>query len=175
MKPQKAALRIFDAALRAADPEKAVLQNVSVEDGTLLIGRKRYELSRYERIFVVGAGKASASMAKAIEKLLGKRIKSGLINVKYGHTAKLRRIELNECGHPVPDEAGEKGAERIEHIVRKAGAGDLLICLISGAGLPNDMLDPLSAFLTGFIRHGMSAFVQFNTAKLRRMSILDVD
>ena len=60
-------------------------------------------------IYVVGAGKAGASMARAAERVLGRRITAGLINVKYGHLAKLRRIELNECGHPVPDERGRGG------------------------------------------------------------------
>ncbi len=132
MKPEKAALQIFDAALRAADPEEAVLRHVQVENGILMVGRRRYDLSKFEHVFVIGAGKASASMARPIEKLLGKRIKRGSINVKYGHTAKLKRIELNECGHPVPDEAGLEGAERIEAIVRNAGPADLVICLISG-------------------------------------------
>ena len=83
-------------------------------------------------MFVVGAGKAGAAMAQAIERLLGRRIDAGLINVKYGHLAKLRRIELNECGHPVPDAAGVRGAERIAAIADGAGSEDLVICLISG-------------------------------------------
>lgn len=132
MKPERAARRIFDAALRAADPEEAVLRHVKVEKDVLIVGRRRYPLSRFQRIYVVGAGKASAAMARAVEKLLGKRISQGLINVKYGHTAKLRRIELNESGHPVPDEAGVRGARRIEAIARSAGPGDLVLCLISG-------------------------------------------
>ena len=62
-------------------------------------------------------------MAQAAERVLGRRIAAGLINVKYGHTAKLRRIELNECGHPVPDERGVAGAERIAQIAAGAGEG----------------------------------------------------
>jgi hydroxypyruvate reductase len=71
-------------------------------------------------------------MAQAVEKILGKRITSGLINVKHGHTVKLSRIEQNECGHPVPDESGVRGAQRIAAIARDATAKDLVICLISG-------------------------------------------
>ncbi len=71
-------------------------------------------------------------MGQAVERLLGGRIRGGLINVKHGHTAKLRRVELNECGHPIPDHAGELGAQRIAGIARQAGADDLVICLISG-------------------------------------------
>jgi hydroxypyruvate reductase len=95
---------------------------------------KRRNVDRYDNVYVVGAGKAGASMAQAAERVLGKRITTGLINVKYGHTAKLRRIELNECGHPVPDEAGVNGAARIAAIAESAGANDLVLCLISGGG-----------------------------------------
>ena len=115
------AARIFRAALAAADPGAAVERHLS---------RPGYE--RYRNIYVVGAGKAGASMARAAERVLGRRIAAGLVNVKDGHLAKVRRIELNECGHPVPDERGVAGAGRIAEIARAAGRGDLLLCLISG-------------------------------------------
>jgi hydroxypyruvate reductase len=73
-------------------------------------------------------------MALAVERILGKRITSGLINVKHGHLAKLKRIKLNECGHPVPDESGVTGARRIAQIAEQAGEGDLILCLVSGGG-----------------------------------------
>lgn len=126
------ALAIFRAALEAADPVKAVLRHVRANGETLVAGKRRYPLGSFEHIWVIGAGKASARMAVALERLLGKRLTGGLINVKYGHTAKLRRIELNECGHPLPDAAGVRGAERIAEIARQAGERDLVICLISG-------------------------------------------
>ena len=62
-------------------------------------------------------------MAQAAERVLGRRITAGLVNVKYGHTARLRRIELNECGHPVPDERGDATArERIAELAAHARA-----------------------------------------------------
>jgi hydroxypyruvate reductase len=118
---RKHARTIFQAALSAADPAGAVERHL-----------KRRDFSRFRDIYVVGAGKAGASMAQAAERVLGRRIAAGLLNVKYGHTAKLRRIELNECGHPVPDENGVAGAERIARIAAGAGKDDLVICLISG-------------------------------------------
>jgi glycerate 2-kinase len=129
---KKQALSIFHAAIQAADPVEAVLRHVRNHEGSLEVAGRRYRLDRYERIFVIGAGKAGAAMAKAIERLLGKRITGGLVNVKYGHTAKLRRIELNPCGHPEPDEAGERGAARIAAIAEQAGERDLIVCVISG-------------------------------------------
>ena len=131
---RKQALAIFNAAIRAADPVEAVVRHFQVRDGTLYVAGRRYPLSRFDRIFVVGAGKASASMAKAVERALGARISSGLINVKYGHTDKLKRIELNECGHPKPDEAGVRGAARIAAIAQQAGERDLVIAVMSGGG-----------------------------------------
>jgi hydroxypyruvate reductase len=118
---RKHARTIFQAALSAADPAGAVERYL-----------KRRDFSRFRDIYVVGAGKAGASMAQAAERVLGRRIAAGLLNVKYGYTAKLRRIELNECGHPVPDENGVAGAERIAGIAAGAGKDDLVICLISG-------------------------------------------
>ena len=128
----KDALRIFRAALRAAAPADAVLRHVRLQGNVLKAGQKRYRLNAFRNFYVVGAGKAGAAMARAIEQLLGRRIRSGLINVKYGHTGRLRRIELNECGHPLPDHQGELGAQRIAEIASQAGADDLVICLISG-------------------------------------------
>jgi glycerate 2-kinase len=120
-KLRRQALAIFKAALRAANPAEAVARALARED-----------LTRYRHIYVVGAGKAGAAMARAAERMLGRRITRGLLNVKYGHVVPLRRIELNECGHPVPDQAGVEGARRIADIAACAGAEDLLLCLISG-------------------------------------------
>jgi glycerate 2-kinase len=121
MNLRRDALSIFRAALKAADPGEAVARYL-----------KRLDASRFRHIYVIGAGKAGASMAQAAERVLERRITAGLINVKDGHTAKLRRIELNECGHPVPDERGVAGAERIAAIAELAGKDDLVVCLISG-------------------------------------------
>jgi glycerate 2-kinase len=126
------ALAIFRAALRAADPVEAIRRHVRVEGDILVAGRTRYRLDRYRNVWVIGAGKASATMAAGVEKLLGKRVTGGLINTKYEHRAKLKRIELNECGHPVPDDAGVRGARRIAEIARDADARDLVVCLVSG-------------------------------------------
>ena len=115
------AAAIFRAALAAADPAAAVARH--------LTGRK---FESFRNIYVIGAGKAGAPMASAAERALGKHLAEGYINVKDGHLAKLRRIELNQCGHPVPDARGVAGAERIAEIAAAAGREDLVLCLISG-------------------------------------------
>lgn len=129
---RKPALAILKAALKAADPVEAVLRHVSVTNGIMRAGGQRYKLSAFKNIYVVGAGKACAAMAVAIERLLGKQITEGFLNVKYGHLAKLRWIQLNECGHPVPDENGMRGAQEIGRIAAKATRDDLVLFLVSG-------------------------------------------
>jgi len=116
------ARQILKAALRAADPSAAV--------EAILTRRK--DLNRYERIFVVGAGKATGTMARSAERVLGKRISAGSINVKDGDPVKLRRIEVHPASHPIPDERGVAGAKRIAEICAEAGERDLVICLLSG-------------------------------------------
>ena len=98
MNLRKDARAILKAALAAADPTAAVTAAL----------QKRRDLDAYERIFVVGAGKAGGTMARAAEKVLGKRIFAGCVNVKAGDLAKTKRIELRPCGHPVPDEHSPK-------------------------------------------------------------------
>jgi len=93
---------------------------------------KRIDFSRFRNIYVVGAGKAGVSMARAAERVIGRRITAGFLNVKDAGGAKLRRIELHECGHPLPDSHGVVGAQRIAEIAEAAGREDLVLCLISG-------------------------------------------
>ncbi len=123
---------IFRAALRAADPVEAVRRHLRVQRDTLVAGSQRYRLNRIQNIYVLGAGKAGAPMAAAVERVLGGRLTAGLVNVKYGHLVPLKRVQLNECGHPVPDLNGVHGAQRIAELATRAGERDLVICLISG-------------------------------------------
>jgi hydroxypyruvate reductase len=129
---RKHAMAIFRAALAAADPSAAVREALAA----------RRDPDRYRRVFVIGAGKAAGTMARAAEKALGKRIAAGCINVKDGDPAKLKRIEVRACGHPVPDERGVAGARRILDLCNEARADDLVVCLISGGA---SALTPLPA------------------------------
>ncbi len=121
-KLRRDARAIFKAAVAAANP-------ASMVEATL---RNRRDLHRYERIFVTGGGKASGTMARAAEKILGRKITAGCVAVKDGDPAKCRRIELRPCGHPVPDERGVAAAKRIEELCAEAGENDLVLCLLSG-------------------------------------------
>ena len=125
---------IFRTALDAADPMACVRRNLVLSGETLIVGGEEYDLSEVDRILVVGAGKATATMAKATEEVLGDRIDQGAINTKYDHGLPLRRIKTVECGHPIPDEAGVRGAAEILDLVAGADERTLVLCLMSGGG-----------------------------------------
>ncbi|MEW6704139.1 MAG: glycerate kinase [Pseudomonadota bacterium] len=86
------------------------------------------------RVVVVGAGKAAAAMAAAVEAQWPERELSGLVITRYGHGVPCRRIEVVEAGHPLPDAAGAQAAQRIVQAVSGLREQDLVLCLISGGG-----------------------------------------
>jgi len=127
-------LAILRAALQAADPAEAIRRALVLRGNVLHVGTRSYDLRTSEHIYVVGAGKASAAMAVALEDILGERITAGWINVKDGYTAPTRRITIHEAGHPLPDARSVAGSAQIAALVRQAGEKDLVIALISGGG-----------------------------------------
>ncbi len=130
------ALNAIEKAFNTADPRSLIRSKVNLSEDTLRINGKDFNLSVFQRIFVVGGGKASGSMAEALEEILGDRIEDGLIVVPKG-TAKLyktERIRFHEGSHPIPDESSVEGARRILEIAERAEEDDLVICLISGGG-----------------------------------------
>ena len=133
-KMREHALKIFQAGLQAVDPVEAIKCHTRKDKDFLFIGSRKFSLNKYDRIIVVGAGKAVAAMAKAVEDLLANRISDGVIVVKDAHGLPLKKIKVCEASHPVPDERGVKGTEKILSLIAKAGERDLVICLISGGG-----------------------------------------
>ncbi len=123
---------LFSAAITAADPAYAIQQQLTRQGDDLVVGSWRHNIARCKRLVVIGAGKASARMASAVEKLLGDRIDAGVVVVKYGHTEKLKHIRQYEAAHPVPDEAGVAAVAELEQIVSGLGADDLVIACWSG-------------------------------------------
>ena len=118
--------------LDAVDARKAVGRVISRNGEELVIGRRRYDLRRYDRVVVLGAGKATASMAQAIEQRLGSRLQGGFVVVKHGHVVPTRQIVVAEAGHPVPDRSGRRAADRFCDMAVELGRRDLLIVLLSG-------------------------------------------
>lgn len=128
------ARQIFEAGLQAVDPMQAIGRHVTLANSVLQIGNMHLDLKDLDNIWVVGAGKAAAPMARALEDLIADRITDGVIVVKDGHSLPLKKIKIREASHPVPDERGVRGTEEILALVEKAAESDLVICLISGGG-----------------------------------------
>ncbi|HXA99298.1 MAG TPA: glycerate kinase [Steroidobacteraceae bacterium] len=118
--PQKVLLRrMFDAAIASAQPALCIPPHLpAVPRG---------------RLVVVGAGKAAAAMARAVEDNWPGPL-SGVVVTRYGYAVPCNHIEVLEAAHPVPDAAGLLGAQRVLEAVRGLGADDLVLCLISGGG-----------------------------------------
>ena len=116
---------MFDAAVASAQPAQGVPPHLPTPA----------ELGR-GRLIVVGAGKASAAMARAVEDHWTgpPEALSGLVVTRYGHAEACRRIEVVEAAHPVPDAAGEAAARRLLAMVQGLTPDDLVLCLISGGG-----------------------------------------
>jgi glycerate 2-kinase len=111
--------RMFDAAVAAASPELCVPKHLPAPPTG--------------RTVVVGAGKAAAAMAAAVEASWSSPL-AGLVVTRYGHSVPCRHIEVIEAAHPVPDAAGHGAARRILDQVRGLTPDDLVLCLLSGGG-----------------------------------------
>jgi len=128
--PDQLLRRLFEAALAAADPAQAVPRALQ----QLRLAAPR------GRAVVVGAGKAAAAMARAVEACWAEATGGdpaaleGLVVTRYGHAVPCKHIEVIEAAHPVPDAAGRSAAARILETAQGLGADDLLLCLISGGG-----------------------------------------
>jgi glycerate 2-kinase len=129
------AARIWGAALRAVDPVAAVRRCFRRRGHEVEAGGKRFVLSPSDRVWVIGAGKAAAPMARALETILGRRLSGGIVVTKYGHTLPPGRVTQLEAGHPLPDENGIAGSDAIEGFIRNnVSPRDLVCCVLSGGG-----------------------------------------
>ncbi len=138
--------RLFDAAVDAARPELVVPRHLPAPPAG--------------RAIVVGAGKAAAAMAKAVEDRWPGPL-AGLVVTRYGFGVPCRHIEIVEAAHPVPDAKGRVAAQRIFDLVRSAGPRDLVICLMSGGAsallslpAPGLTLDDKQAVTRALLRSG---------------------
>jgi glycerate 2-kinase len=127
---RQAARQIWDAALQRANPSACIRNVMSVGDGVLSVSGRDYPLGG--RLFVIGAGKASARMAQVVEEILDDEITGGLVVTKYGHTLPVHRIEIVEAGHPIPDVAGVSAVERTRDMLSDLVPDDIVVCLVSG-------------------------------------------
>jgi glycerate 2-kinase len=119
--PRDAVRAIWDAALAAGDVGPLVRRHLHLDH-------------RHTRVFLLGAGKASGAMAVAAEQIAGDRVAGGFVVVKDGYDRHLRRVEIAEAGHPVPDARGLAASARLLEVARSAREGDLVLFLVSGGG-----------------------------------------
>ncbi len=132
---KRIALDIIECALKAIDPYYIIKKKVFVDNNVLTVGQLKYDLSKIQNIYVVGAGKGTLRMAEALEDILGDIIKQGIIiekRVKGHKNYSLKTIEIVEAGHPLPDERGAKGAEKVVKVAKRAQYGDLVFVCIAG-------------------------------------------
>jgi glycerate 2-kinase len=129
-----AAEQIFLAGIKSVLPDQLIRTQVFIQDSILFISSHRFPLKNINRIFVIGAGKASALMAKEIEEILADRVTDGHIVVKYGHACELKKITVTEAGHPMPDRNGVMATQKILKLATHSRENDLIICLLSGGG-----------------------------------------
>ena len=138
---KRVALELMRAAIEGSDPYAAVKRALRVEDNKLVVMGKIFPIEG--DIYVLAFGKAACSMAKAVEDILGDRVREGLAVTKYGYSLPLKKIKVVEAGHPIPDENSMLGARLGLELAEKVGENDILLVLISGGGsalfaLPED-------------------------------------
>jgi glycerate 2-kinase len=125
------AMELVWAALGAVNPVRAVARCLELDGATLRVGDRAYDLAAVGRLVVVGAGKAGAGMAAAVEAFLGERITGGWVNVRHG-AQPLQHIRIHPAGHPVPDAAGLEGTRGILGLLEGLTERDLVLVLLSG-------------------------------------------
>ncbi len=129
---RKTALEIIEYALAKADPYSATKDLVSVRGNELIVGKLQFNLKKHNRIFLLGAGKATYPIAKALEELLGDRIADGVIVCKYGQQGKLSHARLHLASHPIPDESGLAASQKALYLAKQTQPGDIVFGCVTG-------------------------------------------
>jgi glycerate-2-kinase len=146
-------LAILEAGLQAIEPYARTRRLIRREGNTLRVGNcpeadlsgfgdETIDLDRIDNVYVVGAGKTVQRQAQALEDLLGDRLAAGALTIKQGEAITLKRIEVTEGAHPVPDEQSLLGTRRIMSIVDRAGPRDLIFTLFSSGASSLCVLPP---------------------------------
>lgn len=123
---------LLQGSLKAADSGQAMEQLIVRKGSYLSVNEMRFDLSQYQRVVCVGAGKASGHMAQTLERILGGYLEGGLVIVKDGYRTHTQTVQIVEASHPLPDTRGVRATKQILHLVRSLTKHDLLIVLFSG-------------------------------------------
>lgn len=132
MTTREKAIQIFEAAVAAVQPIRLIPAHLFIDQNQLHILNQQFLLHELQNIYIIGAGKASAAMAKTVEEILGQLITAGIVVTKYAHALPLQKITCVEAAHPVPDEAGIEATKKTICLLQQAKKNDVVICLISG-------------------------------------------
>jgi glycerate 2-kinase len=133
-KARASALESLEYALNAVDPKQLMKSKLLLQNSLLKVNGYSFNLKNFKKIYVIGGGKASGSMAEALEQILGRHIANGLVNIPHSSEHKTEIIKFQEASHPIPDKSGVEGTRRMLEIAEQAEKEDLVICLISGGG-----------------------------------------
>jgi len=131
---RKTVSRLFSAALSAVDPHHAVLSHLEIAAGVLTTPDRRYKLSKFDRIVILGAGKAGYPMTLACEEIFGSSISEGLVIVKDGHAGSTRWVKIVEGSHPLPSKRNELATSDLLALAETCDERTLTIVLVSGGG-----------------------------------------
>lgn len=138
---RKISLQAISRAISAVKPKNLMENSIKIFENILIIGSDDFNLLEYQKIHIIGGGKATAEMALTLERILSKAkffVYNGIINVpsniKHQESLKGSKIKLNFASHPIPNENGVKGATNMLKIIEDSTVNDLIICLISGGG-----------------------------------------
>ena len=132
IKLREAALDIIDHALVQADPYGATHNLVRLAGNILTVGELRYNLDEHPRIFLLGGGKATYPIARALEDILGDRINDGVVICKYGQEGGLSRARLYHASHPIPDETGFEASCQAIALARQTQPSDIVFGCVTG-------------------------------------------
>ncbi|MFC6939094.1 glycerate kinase [Salinirubellus sp. GCM10025818] len=135
-------LDVVDGALAAVHPDRLVPERIALDGETLVVDGRRYDLGSTDRVLVVGAGKGSLALVRAVRDVLGDRLSGGVVVEKRGDDidgegenargAVPDGVEVHEAGHPIPDEAGHRAARAVTDLAESAGEDDLVLACITG-------------------------------------------
>jgi glycerate-2-kinase len=130
------ALDVIEQVRNSVDPRRIIRSKVVLRKDQLSIDGNTFDLNAFKKIFVLGGGKASGSMAEGLEEVLGDRIEEGLVVVPRGTENRHRtsRIKVQGASHPLPDESSVEAAKRLMELADRAEEDDLVLCPVSGGG-----------------------------------------
>jgi glycerate-2-kinase len=129
---RKTALDIIEYALAKADPYMATKTRVSLQGDVLRVCGLNFDLNKYGHIYLLGAGKATYPIAKALEDILGDRVAGGVVVCKYGQEGTLSRAELHRASHPIPDEAGFEASRKAIALAARTQKDDIIFGCVTG-------------------------------------------